>query len=95
MLYHVRMDVRPPHGFDPAEFDRLKAEEKARAQELQRAGAWVHLWRIAGQYSNISVFDVADHDALHAILSTLPLFPFMQIEVLPLARHPSAIEAAR
>lgn len=94
MLYHVRMDVRPPHDLDPAEFDRLKAEEKARAQDLQRAGTWVHLWRIAGQYSNISVFDVTDHDQLHAILSTLPLFPFMQIEVMPLARHPSAIEAA-
>lgn len=93
MLYHVRMDVHPPHGLDPAEFDRLKAEEKARAQALQRAGTWVHLWRIAGQYSNISVFDVADHDELHTLLSTLPLFPFMQIEVLPLARHPSAIEA--
>ena len=94
MLYHVRMDVRPPHGLDSAEFDRLKEEEKARAQALQRAGTWVHLWRIAGQYSNISVFDVADHDQLHAILSTLPLFPFMQIEVMPLARHPSAIKAA-
>jgi len=92
LLYHVRMDVRPPHGTDPAEFDRLKAEEKARAEDLQRQGAWVHLWRIAGQYSNISVFDVPDHDALHAILSTLPLFPFMEIQVLALARHPSAIE---
>ena len=59
MLYHVKMDVRPPHGIDPAEFDRLKAEEKDRAQALQREGKWVHLWRIAGQYANISVFDVA------------------------------------
>ena len=92
MLYHVRMDVHPPHGIDPAEFDKLKAEEKARAQDLQRDGTWVHLWRIVGQYSNISVFDVMDHDALHAILSTLPLFPFMRIEVTPLARHPSEIE---
>jgi muconolactone D-isomerase len=92
LLYHVRMDVHPPHGIDPAKFDRLKAEEKARAQDLQRDGTWVHLWRIVGQYSNISVFDVLDHDALHAILSTLPLFPFMRIEVTPLARHPSEIE---
>ena len=91
MLYHVRMGVHPPHGMNPAAFDRLKAEEKARAEELQRSGQWVHLWRIAGQYSNISVFDVADHDALHAILSTLPLFPFMRVEVMPLARHPSAV----
>ncbi len=92
MLYCVRMDVRVPHDVDPDRFERLKAEEKARAQELQRAGAWRHLWRIAGQYSNISVFDVPDHDALHAILSSLPLFPFMEIVVTPLARHPSAID---
>ena len=91
MLYHVRMDVRPPQGIDPALFDRLKAEEKARAQDLQREGKWVHLWRIAGQYANVSVFDVESHDELHAILSTLPLFPFMAIEVMSLARHPSAI----
>lgn len=91
MVYHVRMDVQPPYGIDPTEFDRLKAEEKARAQDLQREGTWVHLWRIAGQYSNISIFDVPDHDTLHTILSTLPLFPFMQISVTPLARHPSAI----
>ena len=91
MLYHVRMDVRPPYGIDPAEFDRLKSEEKARAEALQREGKWVHLWRIAGQYANISVFDVGSNDELHAILSGLPLFPFMEIAVTPLARHPSAV----
>lgn len=92
MLYHVRMDVRVPHDFDVARFEALKAEEKARAEALQCAGTWRHLWRIAGAYANVSIFDVADHDELHAILSTLPLFPFMEIAVTPLARHPSAIE---
>jgi len=91
MLYHVQMDVRVPHNVDPAQFDRLKAGEKARAETLQREGKWRHLWRIAGQYANISVFDVASHDELHAILSGLPLFPFMAINVIPLAQHPSAI----
>jgi muconolactone D-isomerase len=37
------------------------------------------------------VFDVVTHDALHAILSSLPLFPFMEISVTSLARHPSSI----
>ncbi len=91
MLYHVRMDVHPPRDLDPAALEALKAAERARAQELQRAGTWLHLWRIAGEYANISIFDVADHDALHAILSGLPLFPFMSVAVTPLARHPSAI----
>lgn len=91
MLYHVRMDVRPPHDLAPERFEQLKAEEKACAQELQRQGRWLHLWRIAGRYANISIFDVASHDELHALLAALPLFPFMAIEVTPLARHPSAI----
>jgi muconolactone D-isomerase len=91
MLYHVRMDVRPPHDIDPDRFEEIKAAEKERAQVLQREGKWRHLWRIAGQYSNVSIFDVADHDELHGILSSLPLFPFMEIEVTPLARHPSAV----
>lgn len=92
MLYHVRMDVQPPQGMPTAEFDRIKAAEKAYSADLQRDGRWVHLWRIAGEYSNISIFDVPDHDALHALLSGLPLFPYMRIAVMPLARHPSAIE---
>jgi muconolactone D-isomerase len=92
MLYCVRMDVRVPHDIDRARFEALKAEEKACAEALQRSGAWRHLWRVAGQYANISIFDVADHDALHALLSSLPLFPFMEIAVTPLARHPSAID---
>lgn len=91
MLYHVRMDVRPPHDIDPKRFEQLKAEEKERSQHLQREGKWPHLWRIAGRYANISIFDVESHDELHALLSTLPLFPFMEVEVTPLARHPSSI----
>jgi muconolactone D-isomerase len=85
------MDVRVPYDTDPQRFERLKSEEKARSQELQRAGKWPHIWRVAGLYANISIFDVESHDELHAILSGLPLFPFMEITVTPLARHPSAI----
>ena len=92
MLYCVRMTVNVPQGMDPERFERLKAEEKAVAQDLQRSGKWRHLWRVAGQYANISVFDVDNHDELHGLLSSLPLFPFMDVTVTPLARHPSAID---
>ncbi|MBN9480613.1 MAG: muconolactone Delta-isomerase [Bordetella sp.] len=91
MLFHVTMDVRIPHDADPAKIDRLKAEEKARAQDLQRQGVWRHLWRVAGRYSNVSIFDVADAQALHDLLSTLPLFPYMDVQVAALCRHPSSI----
>jgi muconolactone D-isomerase len=91
MLFHVRMDVAIPLDLDPALRDELIATEKARALELQRKGTWVHLWRIVGQYSNFSVFDVDSTDELHDILWNLPMFPFMQVQVTPLAKHPSAL----
>jgi muconolactone D-isomerase len=92
MLFHVRMDVAVPHDLDPEVRAELVAREKDRAQELQRAGTWVHLWRVVGKYTNISVFDVDSSDELHEILWSLPLFPFMEVEVTALTHHPSALD---
>ncbi|GAB2756023.1 muconolactone Delta-isomerase [Sinomonas soli] len=91
MLYLVRMDVRLPADMPPAEAEEIKAREKAYSQSLQREGRWPHLWRVAGEYANYSVFDVDSHDELHGLLTSLPLFPYMDIDVTPLAQHPSAI----
>lgn len=91
MLYHVRMDVQIPLAMDDEVKADLVAREKAYAQDLQRSGRWPHLWRIVGEYANVSVFDVESNDALHELLSGLPLFPYMDITVTALARHPSDI----
>ncbi len=91
MLFHVQMDVRLPHDMPIERADALKKTERERAHELQTSGKWRHLWRIAGRYANVSIFDVTSVEELHDILSTLPLFPFMQISVSPLCRHPSSI----
>lgn len=75
MLFHVEMQVNIPHDFPAEKADAIKAAEKAYAQDLQRQGKWVHLWRIAGRYANVSIFDVSSVDELHTLLSSLPLFP--------------------
>jgi len=91
MLFHCCMEVRLPPDMPTERADDLKTREKVLAQKLQREGKWPHLWRVAGRYANISILDVADADELHALLSTLPLFPYLDIVVTPLAKHPSAI----
>jgi muconolactone D-isomerase len=91
VLFLVHMEVALPPDMPAAQADEIKARERAYAQELQRDGRWVHLWRIVGRYANASVFDVASGDELHELLSSLPLFPYMDITVTALARHPSAI----
>ncbi len=91
MLFLVRMDVNIPHDLPPEQANEIKAREKAYSQGLQNDGRWPHLWRVVGEYANYSVFDVASNDELHQLLSQLPLFPYMKLQVTPLARHPSAI----
>lgn len=91
MLYMVEMIVNMPVDMDAEHAAALKAEEKAYSQALQRDGRWPHIWRIVGEYANVSIFDVSSNDELHDLLSKLPLFPYMDIKVTPLAKHPSAI----
>lgn len=91
MLFHVRMDVAIPHDMNPELRAERVATEKARAEEIQRSGKWPELWRVVGEYANISIFDVDSTDELHDLLSSLPLFPYMQIKVTPLATHPSKV----
>ncbi len=91
MLFKVEMQVNIPLGFDADQASQLKAAEKARFQELQQAGTWRHIWRVVGQYANVSIFDVSSNSELHDILMSLPLYPFMTIEVTALCRHPSSL----
>ena len=91
MLYLVHMNVTIPSDIPAETIEAIKAKEKAYSQKLQREGKWLHLWRVVGEYANYSVFDVAGNDELHDLLGALPLFPFMEIKVVPLSHHPSAI----
>ena len=91
MLFHVKMTVNLPQDMDPAKAAQIKADEKAMAQRLQADGTWRHLWRIAGHYANYSILDVPSVEALHDLLMQLPLFPYMDIEINGLCRHPSSI----
>lgn len=91
MLFQVEMEVVVPADVDQAAFEALKAQEKAYAQDLQARKVWRHLWRIAGQYKNISIFDVKSNDELHETLMNLPLYPYLELKITALCRHPSSI----
>lgn len=92
MLFHVRIDVRIPRDLDQEQLNQLNTQEHERAKELQIQGKWTHLWRIAGKFANISIFDVEGPAELHDILNSLPLYPFMELEIAALCRHPGSLE---
>jgi muconolactone D-isomerase len=93
VLFAVTMYVNLPSDLDPDVCADTLAREKVYSQDLQSQGKWPHIWRIVGQYANLSIFDVASTDELHEILWNLPLFPYMTIKVTPLTRHPSDLRA--
>ena len=92
MLYLGHMEVNIPKSVSEEESTKIKSLEKEYSQNLQKSGKWPHLWRLVGEYANYSIFDVESNDDLHMILSGLPLFPYMKIQVTPLAKHPSSIK---
>ncbi len=91
MLFKVEMIVNIPAALPKAQADEIKAKEKKYSQDLQREGKWRHIWRIAGKYENVSIFDVKDNTELHEILTGLPLYPYMTLSIEALCRHPSSI----
>ncbi|CAM5194655.1 muconolactone Delta-isomerase [Oligella ureolytica] len=91
MLFLVHMIVNIPKDLPQDVAQEIIAKEKAYSQDLQRSGKWPHLWRVVGEYANYSIFEAESNDELHTMLSNLPLFPYMEIKVTPLAKHPSAI----
>jgi muconolactone D-isomerase len=95
MLFHVYINVRIPHDADPERVKKLDEQEHERAKVLQEQGKWLHLWRVAGKFANVSVFDVESPAELHEILNSLPLYPFMKVDVTALCRHPGAIASDR
>jgi muconolactone D-isomerase len=88
MRFHVRIAVRLPPGLDPGERERLLAAELVRGRELHAAGSIVDIWRVPGGLRNIGIWEAADATELHALIASLPLYPYLEAEVTALARHP-------
>ena len=85
-LVHIR--VRWPADGDPAELGRLSAAETVRASELAEAGILRRLWRIPGERANYGLWEAPDATTLDLALASLPMFPWVDIDVHPLAQHP-------
>jgi muconolactone D-isomerase len=45
------------------------------------------MWRIPGRRANVGIWQAADASELHESISSLPLFPWMDVRVRPLADH--------
>jgi muconolactone delta-isomerase len=84
----VEIEVRLPPELDDGVRARLMHDELARGAELAQAGLLRVIWRVPGRLANRGIWTVDDATELHAALVSLPLWPYMEVAVTPLAHHP-------
>jgi len=88
MLFLCKIDVSIPPEMPQADKDRLRERENAQAAVLSERGTMLRIWRIVGRVANFSLWQTDTLEALHEALMSLPMFPYMKIDVTPLINHP-------
>lgn len=88
MLFMLKIDVSIPADMPQADKDKLRQRENTRAEELIEKGAMVRIWRIVGRLANFSIWSAPTLEALHEVVMSMPMFPYMKIDVTPLIDHP-------
>jgi muconolactone D-isomerase len=88
MEFLVEIQVNLPADMDPARRLELTDQERRRGAELQAAGVIRRIWRIPGRIANVAIWEAPDATALHAAITSLPLFPWIDATVTALATHP-------
>jgi muconolactone D-isomerase len=86
VIFLVRSSIRPG-SIDHPEWQQRLTDERVQGRALYAGGKVRHVWRVPGRYEAVTIFDVASTDELDKILWGLPLWPFMDISVEPLASH--------
>ncbi len=88
MEFLVQIQVTLPPELSSASRQELMGREQVRGRELMNEGVIRRIWRIPGRTANVGIWDAANPTALHEALSSLPMFPYIDARVTPLATHP-------
>jgi len=87
MLFLLKIVVRIPGDWPPEKLAEVNKKETARSMQFVREGKLKRIYRIAGKRANFSIWEVESAEELHATLTSLPLHPYMDIEVYPIIKH--------
>ena len=92
MEFLANMTTHVPDGTPESEVEDTQAREAVRASELAAQGHLLRLWKPPvrpGEWRTIGLWRADDEEELQALLITLPLHVWMNVEVTPLAAHPN------
>lgn len=83
----VQITVRLPPEMPESARTALLERERRRGEELRAAGTIQDVWRLPGRLANVGVWRAATATDLHEAISSLPVWPWTEVTVTPLADH--------
>jgi muconolactone delta-isomerase len=87
--FFTTLTVTVPPDTPRAEVDTTKKRDADRTQELAEQGELLRLWRLSGEGRALGLWRAHDAKDMEAILNSLPLRGWSDVETVPLSPHPS------
>jgi muconolactone D-isomerase len=88
-LVHIKVLPLPGH-WTKEQQDDIRRREVERVVELMHEGSLRSaILRIPGRNANYAIWQADSFEQLDSILRSLPLHPYMLLDVVPLMAHPS------
>jgi muconolactone D-isomerase len=84
-LAHIKFAY--PASLSPAARKKLVEEEEEAIAELVKAGHFLRAWRVPGTREMWTLWKAKDATEFHAMISKLPLWPYIDATVHALGAH--------
>lgn len=88
MDFLVRIGTTRVYELPADDHAGLVERERDRGRHLMAAGVLRRLWALPGKRANIGLWSAPGPDALVEALDSLPIRPYVDIDVTALATHP-------
>lgn len=87
MEFLININIAWPESMSRETIDELSTSERAMAADLASKGVLKRMWRVPGRLENWGLWEARDASEMHAYISNLPVWPYMDVKVITLATH--------
>lgn len=84
MLYLVKREVKGGYPLPPEEYLGLVAKDLEAIMKYKEEGKVLMHGTPIGRAAGYTIYDVDSNDELQRLYARLPLFPFVETEIIPL-----------
>ena len=95
MLILFKGEVKGVTPMPPKDFFELSTKQVETLNSYKQSGKILAGGIIAGRKGSYAIFDVASIEELQGLVAQTPMYPFVEVELVPLISYEVALETAK